>query len=335
MNTDTPEKILLIQTASIGDVILITPVIEALHQQQPEAKIDVLVKKGIESLFAGHPFIEHILVWDKSRSKYRNLWNLLLIIRKKKYDRAFTFQRFLSSGFLVAFSRAKRKIGFKKNPLSFLFNDAIAHSFSKPGLIIHEVDRNLSLTHIENTSGKVVLYPTIEDYQKVMSYKSEPYICIAPASLWFTKQFPVEKWCEFLNNISKPYGVFFVGSKSDEALILQIIQGISNQHLKIMNLVGKLSFLQTAALMKDAVMNFVNDSAPMHLASSVNAKITAVFCSTIPLFGFGPLSEDSVIIETEEKLNCRPCGLHGHHHCPEKHFNCAYTIKKELLLERI
>ena len=82
-------------------------------------------------------------------------------------------------------------------------------------------------------------------------------------------------------------------------------------------------------------LNFVNDSAPMHLASSVNAPVTAIFCSTVTSFGFGPLSDNSVVLETDEKLDCRPCGLHGLRECPEKHFKCAISIEKEKLLERV
>ena len=84
--------------------------------------------------------------------------------------------------------------------------------------------------------------------------------------------------------------------------------------------------------MKDAVMNYSNDSDPLNLASSMNAPITGVFCSTIPGFGFGPLSEISYVAETREKLKCRPCGLHGKKTCPEGHFKCATEIKIEDLL---
>ena len=63
----------------------------------------------------------------------------------------------------------------------------------------------------------------------------------------------------------------------------------------------KLSFLASAALMQQAKMNYVNDSAPLHIASAMNAPVTAYFCSTIPSFGFGPLSTNSKIIEIKEK----------------------------------
>jgi heptosyltransferase-2 len=96
---------------------------------------------------------------------------------------------------------------------------------------------------------------------------------------------------------------------------------------------GQLTFLESAALMKGAVMNFVNDSAPMHLASSINAPVAAVFCSTVPSFGFGPLSEKSYVVQSSEKLNCRPCGLHGHKKCPQGHFKCATTISIQSMID--
>jgi heptosyltransferase-2 len=77
---------------------------------------------------------------------------------------------------------------------------------------------------------------------------------------------------------------------------------------------------------QDAQMNYVNDSAPLHLASAMNAPVTAFFCSTIPAFGFGPQSANATIIETTIKLDCRPCGLHGYKACPKGHFKCAESI---------
>jgi heptosyltransferase-2 len=84
--------------------------------------------------------------------------------------------------------------------------------------------------------------------------------------------------------------------------------------------------------MKDAAMNYVNDSAPMHFASAVNAPVTAVYCSTIPSFGFGPLSDIKYIVEIKEPLDCRPCGLHGYKACPRGHFHCAWHITDDQLL---
>jgi heptosyltransferase-2 len=102
----------------------------------------------------------------------------------------------------------------------------------------------------------------------------------------------------------------------------------------IKNLCGQLSLRQSALLMKNARMNYMNDSAPLHLASAANAPTTAIFCSTIPNFGFGPLADDAVVIETKESLECRPCGLHGYKQCPKEHFNCAHSISQKNLIDR-
>jgi heptosyltransferase II len=325
-------RFLIIQTASIGDVILATPIIEKLHRFFPGSRIDFLLKAGNESLFEGHPFINNIIIWNKKEAKYMNFISLLQDIRAERYDRIINLQRFASTGLLTCLSKANYTVGFNKNPLSLFFTIRVRHLITDKTSTPHETERNLSLiaAFTDSSIVKPCLYPTSADQQVVEHYKAKPYICIAPASLWFTKQFPADSWADFLAATNNKYIVYLLGSPSDTELCEYIIQksGID----KVLNLAGTLSLLQTAALMKDAVMNYVNDSAPMHLASSVNAPVTALFCSTVPSFGFGPLSDSSSIVETTTPLSCKPCGLHGLKACPEKHFRCAKTIKTEQLL---
>jgi ADP-heptose:LPS heptosyltransferase len=326
------KKILVIQTASIGDVILATPVIEKLHHFFPDSKIDLLVKKGNEGLFAGHPFLNNVIIWNKAKRKYSYFASIFYDIRKNHYDAVINIQRFMSTGLMTAFSGAKIRIGFSKNPFSVFFNTRISHEIHDG---IHETDRNLRLIEklTDGSELKPKLYPSTSDYNKVSIYKSQVYYTISPGSLWFTKQYPKEKWIEFVSRINKDYPVFFLGSNEDHQMCQEIIQlsGIKNA----INLSGNLSFLESAALMKDARMNFTNDSAPMHLASSVNAPVTVIYCSTIPDFGFGPLSDQSNIVEIKENLVCRPCGLHGLRSCPEKHFKCALNIETDQLMEHL
>ncbi len=326
---------LIIQTASIVDVILTTPLLESLHAAFPEAKIDLLVKKGHEVLFEGHPFLRRVIPWDKSSRKYLLLAGLTRTIRSSRYQHVINVQRFGSTGWITACSGARFRSGFNKNPFSVFFTHRPAHILSADGHPVHEVDRNLSLiSYLEIKSlRKPKLYPSLSDQATVSGYKKVPYLCIAPASLWFTKQFPAEKWIGFLDAVPKDLMVYLTGSAQDESLCESIMR--RTRHRSVISLAGKLTLLQTAALMKDARMNFVNDSAPQHLASAVDAPVSAIFCSTVPSFGFGPLSENSSVIETGEPLKCRPCGLHGHHRCPEEHFQCALTIQINQLLERI
>jgi len=320
------KKILIVQTAFPGDVILATSVLESLHLSRPEICIDLLVRGGNESLFTEHPFINKIHVWNKNRKKLKGLISLIPAIRREKYDLLINLQRFFSSGIITILSGANETRGFDKNPLSVFFTKRFKHIIGDGR---HETERNHDL--VKDLTGNIKalprIYPSESHRSAVSELMKRPYICIAPGSVWFTKKFPENKWIEFIRDYharNNEHLVYLIGSNAEHELCERITKACGNDY--ILNLAGKYSFLESAALMKGAKMNYVNDSAPMHLASAVNGKTRAVFCSTVPAFGFGPLSEDSGIIETKIKLDCRPCGIHGLGKCPEGHFKCALTI---------
>jgi heptosyltransferase-2 len=166
---------------------------------------------------------------------------------------------------------------------------------------------------------------TKEDFEAVTTYQTENYYCLAPASVWFTKQAPKEIWLKLIKNLTLENAtIYMLGGPDDKELCEEIKTKAEAE--KVVNLAGKLSLMQSAALIKSAKRNYVNDSGPLHLASAMNAPVTAFFCSTTPLFGFGPLSDDSKILEVEN-LDCRPCGLHGHKECPKGNFRCGNELK--------
>jgi heptosyltransferase-2 len=287
-----------------------------------------------ESLFINHPFLNNVIIWDKAKSKYKHLFELLKQIRATKYDIVVNVQRFAATGFLTAFSKAKTTIGFHKNPFSFLFSTKVKHIVSNAQNPLHEIERNQMLIHsiASGEAMKPKLYPSNTDEQSISTYITEDFVCIAPASVWFTKQFPIYKWIELVNAITSTK-VYLLGAKNDISMCNDIIA--KSNHQNIESLAGRLSFLQSAALMKRATMNYVNDSAPMHFASSVDAPTTAVYCSTLPAFGFGPLSSKRFIVESFIALTCRPCGLHGQKSCPLGHYDCANNIKVEQLTQTL
>lgn len=323
------KKILIIQTASIGDVILATSVVETLHTHFEKCQIDILVKKQNAELFTNHPIINQIITFDRKNNKLKEIVKIVSKIRQEKYDICINIQRFFTSGLITALSSAKTTVGFNKNPLSFLFTYSIPHFFDGR----HEIDRNFELLKFLDLSKLELpkLYPSENDFESTEHLKKQKYICIAPASLWFTKQFPAEKWADFISNLDSNFVIYILGASSDNPIANDIMSKTKNNN--IVNLCGKLSLLESASLIKDALMNYTNDSAPLHIATSVRANLCAVFCSTVKEFGFGPITENSFYIEIEEKLICRPCGIHGHKSCPENHFNCAYNIKTSQLIE--
>ncbi len=353
--SDSPRATLLIQTAFIGDVILATALVEYLALREPAAPLDVLVRRGNEGLLVGNPHIRRVLIWDKKSQKYPNLLRLLRQIRQAKYGRVMTLQRFASTGFLTAFSGATERVGFAENPFSRFFTRRAPHVI---GDGTHEVARNLSLIEDEklkikneftasspvngessadffNSSFSIFnsprLYPTPADEAAAAPYAAVgEYVCLAPTSVWFTKQYPEEKWLELLAALPAGLRVYLLGGPPDAVACERLAQAANRPGL--VNLAGQLSLLASAALMRGAVLNYVNDSAPLHLCSAVDAPVCAIFCSTVPAFGFGPLSTFARIVEHPGPLACRPCGLHGHARCPLGHFRCAREIDTAQLL---
>ena len=328
------EKVLIIQTAFIGDVILATPLIENLYALSPGIQIDMLVNKGNTSLLESHPKVRHTYGWDKKKRKYADLLQLIKTLRRNRYDLVINCHRFGTSGLLTVCSGGTVKVGFRKNPFSFAFDLKIDHQFAEG---IHEVDRNLSLlsaffhkSDSEQWHRRPRLYPSEEDIRHVRTFQQQPYVCIAPTSVWHTKQFPAEQWVKLIDALPPDSTIYLVGSQQDTEHCQYIQQATRRP---VHNIAGQLTLLQSAQLMGGALINYVNDSAPLHLASSTNAPVCVVYCSTVPAFGFFPLSSASWIVEVAEPLGCRPCGIHGHRRCPEGHFRCAHDIATRQLLQ--
>ena len=321
------KKILIIQTSFIGDVILATSMIETLTAEfQEKIDIELLVRKGNEGLLLNHPAIGKVHVWDKKSNKYKNLFRLIKNLSQTSFDRVYNLQRFASTGFLTWRLKSEQKIGFVKNPFSFSFDRKIAHEIGNGK---HEIFRNFELLRADVSAEMPAmpkLYPNQKDQEIVdnLLIGIDNFHVLAPASVWFTKQAPKSKWIELLQLFKTDGKTILIGGPNDSDLISEIIveSGVNNA----LNFAGKLSLLQSAALIKMAARTFVNDSAPLHIASAMNAPVTAFFCSTIPEFGFGPLSTDYQLIQSKLELKCRPCGLHGFKSCPEGHFKCGTSL---------
>jgi heptosyltransferase-2 len=320
------QHFLVIQTAFLGDVILATPVVSELKRLYPDSEIDVLVRKGNESILTNHPDIRQVFTLNKKQGKFSEIKRLVRLFRAERYDEVINLHRFGSSGIITWLSGGKQKVGFDKNPFAFSYAIKIRHEIGNEK---HEVERNLELIahHGAEKLVKPHVYPSNADHATVAHLVEQPFYTLAPASVWFTKQLPEAKWVQLAQQLAKKGTVYLVGGPDDKDLCerIRVAAGLPDSA----NLAGQLSLLQSCALFSKAQRCYVNDSGPLHMASAVNAPTTAFFCATVPRFGFGPLSDGSEIRETTEVLSCRPCGLHGGKVCPEGHFKCGEILIQE------
>ncbi len=345
MNDASSKNILIIQTAFIGDTILASQFAAAVKARFPDSKIHFFLRKGNESVIQGLPTIEKVWVWDKAGGKTRNLMRLISELRQIKFDYVFNLHRHFNSGLVTSLMKSKVKAGFRQNPMSGFYTHKVDHLIPHKSSVNekntwHEVQRNLQLLQLVDPGYKIsenmkdyrpelALLP--KHFEKTAKYKTEEYFVVAPASVWFTKAWSESKYRELTQELVKKGKVLFIGAAGDKELCDRIRSGFPNTE----NLCGELNLLDSAALMKDAHRVFVNDSAPLHLASCVNARTTAIFCSTVPAYGYIPLALDSVVVDVGDSLSCRPCGLHGYKACPLGHFKCSLDIDVTRVLQTI
>lgn len=324
-------KVLIIQTAFLGDVVLITSLLEKIRLESPNTLVHLLVRKGLEGIFKAYPYGHLVQVWTYDKgNKLNSWWALRKELAKIKFDQVFVAQRFFGMGLLSISIGAKKVIGFDKNPLSLFFDEKVTHEF---GHGKHETERN---THLLASWLGFHLHKPFLDAGQLNNFpvdlQLENYVTISPGSVWETKRFPVHKWIEFIRLLPLDQKIVLMGSEDEKQLSDEIENAFKGSGRHIKNACGRFNLQEAIAVYQKSQMSFVNDSGPLHICSAVNTPTVAIFCSTIPAFGFGPLAEQNKIIEVKEKLACRPCGNHGKKSCPEIHFSCGNSMDvKEML----
>ena len=329
-----PEKILIIQTAFLGDVILTTPLIKAVRKKYPQSQIFFLAIPQTKELLQNNPYLDEIIVYDKKGKEkgFLSFLKLIKTINSIRFDLTFVPHRSLRSALLTYFTRIPQRIGFNKSSGSFLLTKKIKYIQSHS-----EVRRNLSLLSEEELFSEKdflpELFPSEEDFKYVESLfenwgiqKNEKIVGIAPGSVWETKRWLPERFGQVADSLIEKLGakVIFLGGKEDEALCIEISKGMKN---KPFIAAGTISPLQSAALISRGKVVLSNDTAPMHIAVAMRIPVVAIFGSTVPEFGFAPTGEKDMVIQKE--VYCRPCGIHGRRRCPEKHFKCMNEITSE------
>ncbi len=328
------KRVLIIQTAFLGDAILTLPLVQVLKQKNPGWQIGFLCIPATSVLFQHNPLINKLIVYNKrGGDSFRRIKKEV----KNNYDIVISPHRSSRSSLISFFSKAKKRITFDKSSLNFLYTYKIKYVTG-----IHEIQRNLSLLEplgiSEESIVKPELYLSSEEENKVNELfatekitDSDDLIAIAPGSVWFTKRYPKEKFSEVLNLLTNTNSkVFLIGGQADRELGEYLISNSKNKN--IINTIGKLNVLESAELIGRCRVLLTNDSAPLHIANSVGTKVISLFGATVPQFGFFPYGKDDVILETEG-LVCRPCSIHGGKSCPIGTFICMHNIKEQTIYE--
>lgn len=330
------KKILIIQTAYLGDVILALPMVQTIKNHLHDVLIDFLCIPATASILENHPAINKVIPYDKKGGdKLDKFIEVLSEIREEEYDIVISPHRYMRSALLTYYSEAKIRIGFEENALAFLLTNKIKYIKDK-----HEVLRNLELVKQipgliydeKKAALKPDLYPSSEQKENVrrLLVNKSNLISFAPCSKWFTKQLPLEKAVEITKKLLfKGYNVALLGGENDIDYCKEIENTLNDSSL--INLCGKTSPLESYEVMKSSKALITCDSAAQHIGAASGIPIILIYGSTDISFGFYPLTSKYKIAEIDS-LECRPCTDHGREKCPLGHFKCMVDLSPDRIV---
>jgi heptosyltransferase-2 len=329
------KKILVIQTAFLGDVILTLPLVQLLKKNVHESWIDFIAIPETSEILKSHPDISELLVYDKhgKQKTFSAFVHFKNELRDRKYDVVLCPHRSLRSCLLTKFSRAEVRVGFDNSAMKSCFTDSLPWRFG-----VHEVDRNLSLLKplgINIRSELPKICPADENVDEadrfLVGHKVQaPFAVVAPGTIWQTKRYPVEMMTEVVKRLLETFAsVVVVGGKKDTGLA----ESFEKMNRKVISAIGKFSIMTSAEIIRRATLLIANDSAPVHIASAFNVPTAAIFGATVKDFGFAPYHDKSVVIEANG-INCRPCSIHGGPRCPIGTFDCMKRISPDEVIEK-
>jgi heptosyltransferase-2 len=329
------EKILVVQTSFLGDVVLTTPLIAGIRRRYPKTHLAVLCAPRGKDILEGHPDIDEIIVYHKRRhgGRRQSIWRMARELRARRFTMAISPHKSFRTALLLFLSGIPRRIGFRQSSGWFLFHERVTRDSSR-----HDVERNLSLlTALGDEPGESGCAPRVEVTPSAKKRAEEvfrslgiggegPVFGINPGSVWATKRWIPEGYAELIVALKRKYGghIVLFGGEDDREITEKIMALSGNA---CVSLVGRIGLRELAAAIERCIVFITNDSGPMHVAVARGVPVVAVFCATTPSLGFYPYSGNAVVVEKE--LGCRPCGSHGGQRCPLGTEDCMRLIKAE------
>lgn len=292
-----PHNILLIKLRHHGDMLLTTPVINALHQHYPDANIDVLLYKETRPMLQAHPAIRQLHVIDR-KWKNEGIWHqlhheytLLSAIRHSHYDVVINLADQWRSALITRISSASVRIGFAYNKRRNFFW-YYCHNYRVSTAnhnTLHTVEQNLSALAplgVPVTGINVSMHYREDDWthtQNVLKQQAidKPYIVIQPTSRWVFKCWDDDKVAALADQLARSDRFVVITAAPDKkelAMVENILSLCKNP--RVVSIAGALSLPQLAALIDHARLFIGVDSAPMHMAAALDTPCIALFGPT-------------------------------------------------------
>lgn len=312
-----PIKILILQFASIGDVVLTTPVIRCIKQQIPNAIVHFCTPQSYRSIVDYNPYI--------AQTHYSNnsLVKLIKELRAEQFDYVVDLQNTLQTRLIKA-TLGCRSYSVAKQPFrEWLYIRWKVNAMPEQ----HIVDRYMAAIQplgVENDGrGLDYFIPYKDEVERdwLPETHQNGFVAYAIGGQSPTRRLPVLRMIELCLKINYP--IVLLGDEADRKRGNDIVKALGER--QIYNACGHFNLNQSASLLRGARVVFSHDTGLMHIAAAFRKKVYSIWGSTTPQFGFYPYKTPHVRLETPS-LGCRPCSATSSGNCPMKHFKCMNSL---------
>ncbi len=294
-----PQRICIIKPSSLGDVIHCLPILPALRQLFPKAQISWVVNAAFRSLLDSHPYVDELIAFERGKSGLSSSGaastaHLCGRLLKQRFDLTIDLQGLLRSGLMTAATRAPVRVGIAdaREGARWFYT----HRVPAPRLGLHAVDRvgrvvaALGLEHFEPAFH---ISPSAQDQlwaRETLAAIPRPSLILNLGARWMTKRWPPEHFAEIARRAAAEFGAGLacVGARVDIPLAVAMRNAIAP--LPLLDLSGKTTLLQLAALAQQSHLFVSNDTGPLHLAAAAGASVVGIYTCTDPLLTgpYGP-----------------------------------------------
>ena len=306
------KKILVIRFSSIGDIVLTSPVIRCLHEQVQDVEIHYLTKKAFAGIVESNPHITKVYGIEKEIDE------VVKSLKEESYDFIVDLHRNLRTWRIKSKLRKPSATFPKLNIQKFMLTNFKRRNMPD----IHVVDRYFKAVeklNVKNDQHGLDYFLSDEDRVDLSEYGiAQPYIAFAIGAQFATKRLPTDRVIDLISKIDAT--VVLLGGPDD----VESGKAVENSCENVVNLCGKLSLNQSAAVLEASEKVIAHDTGLMHIASAFNKPIVSIWGNTVPELGMYPYlpHNPSGFSIHEVKLSCRPCSKIGSQKCPKGHFNC-------------
>jgi lipopolysaccharide heptosyltransferase II len=322
--TSAAPNVLVVRFSSIGDILLTTPLLRAIRNKHPGARITVLTKRGYLPLLSHNPHVHRVIGLAPGRSltslatelrgdEYTDLLDLhgnlrSRILRPLVPGRWRTYPKHRWARWLLV--RAKRNRYRDRRPVPERYFSAARH--------LHVVPDGAPP---EFFIGQEAIEEATEWLDSTGLESASKIVALAPGAAHATKRWPVEHWRMLIDRIVRDgFAVLIVGGPDDAAIGSDLAGGRS----QVVSAAGRFGLQGTGALLRRASALVSGDTGVMHMATGVGTPVVALFGPTVQAFGFFPYTDRARVLELP--LPCRPCSTQGGPRCPLGHHRCMIDI---------